>query len=170
MFKLGRLLVAVAIGFSLVGVSACSSSKSDDGSDSCNPGDQDGVVGGNDIVLVNVSDTGYAVGGVDSGSTEPNIAVENSSHVTLTLTNVGSKPHDMQIACIPTGLPAGCPAMSCFPDNASIPSLAPGASTTVSFTTPAVEGAYQFTSDVGDDSTTGADGGVTGLVGEFVLM
>ena len=149
-------------------VSACSS-KSDD-NDACNPGDQDGVVGGNNIVLVNVSDTGYAVGGVDSGSTEPNIAVENLAMVTLTLTNVGTTPHDLQIACIPTGSPAGCPTMSCFPANANIPSLAPGASATVSFTTPAVEGAYQFTSDVPGDSTTEADGGVTGLVGEFVLM
>jgi hypothetical protein len=158
---------AILIGLILAGATACSSSDSDD---KCNPGDADGVVGGNNIVLLNVSDTGFAVGGVTSGSTEPNISVQNLSNVTLTLTNVGTTPHDFHIACIPTGLPAGCPTMSCFPDNANIPSLAPGDSATVSFATPAVEGAYQFTSDEAGDTSTGADGGITGLVGEFVLM
>jgi hypothetical protein len=60
--------------------------------------------------------------------------------------------------------------MSCFPDDANIPTLQPGSSTTVMFTTPAVEGAYPFRSDFDGDTTTEADGGVSGLVGEFVLM
>jgi hypothetical protein len=154
----------------LLSVTAACSSKSEGNSDTCNPGDQDGMVGGDNIVLVNVSDTGYAVGGVDSGSTEPNISVQNFAHVTLTLTNVGTTPHSLRIACIPTELPQGCPTMSCFPDNASIPALDPGQSATVSFVTPAVEGAYPFTSDVAGDSTPEADGGELGLVGEFVLM
>jgi hypothetical protein len=155
--------------FGLLVASGCSSG---DNADSCTPDDQDGVVGGaaTVTVLLSVSDTGYAVGGVDSGSTEPNIAVQNLSNVTLTLTNVGTKPHGLHIACIPTGLPAGCPAMSCFPDNANIPALAPGDSATVTFTTPAVEGAYPFTSGDEGDAATGADGGVSDLVGEFVLM
>jgi hypothetical protein len=164
MFKLTWALVLV--GLVLASATACTSS--DDG-DACNPGDQDGVVGGSNVVLLNVSDTAFAVGGVDSGSTEPNIAVQNLSNVILTLTNVGTKPHDLQIDCIPTGLPANCPAMSCFPDNANIPPLAPGASTTATFATPAVEGAYRFVSDEDGDTSANA-GGVTGLVGEFVLM
>jgi CARDB protein len=163
--ELGKVLLV----FGLLFLGACSSNGSDD-SDSCNPDDRDGVVGGNQTVLVSVSDTDFAVGGVNSGSTERNIAVQNSSTVTLTLTNVGTKPHDLHIACIPTGLPANCPATSCFPDHANIPALTPGDSTTVTFVTPAEEGAYQFTSDVDGDTSIDADGGVTGLVGELVLM
>lgn len=162
-------LVTSLLLFGLLLANACSSKSGAD--DSCNPGDQDGVVGGNNVVLLSVSDTEFTVGGVDSGSTEPNIAVQNLSNVMLTLTNVGTKPHSLQLACIPSGLPATCALqMSCFPDNANIPPLAPGDSVTTSFTTPAVEGAYQFTSTVAGDSTVEADGGVAGLVGEFVLM
>lgn len=151
-------------------VSGCSSKGDDDG---CNPGDQDGVVGGTLTVLLSVSDTEYAVGGVDSGSMEPNIAAQNRSNVVLTLTNVGTTPHGMQIACIATGLPAVCPAMSCFPDSANIPPLALGESATVRFVTPAVEGAYRITDSASDTITSGeggADGSASGLVGEFVLM
>ena len=129
--------------------------------DSCQPDDQDGVVGGNNKVLLNVSDTGFAVGGVDSGSTQPNIAVQNTSNVTLTITNVGSKPHSFHVACRATDLPAGCPQMSCFPDEANVPAIAPGDRVTVMFSTPAVEGEYEFTSDEPGDEA---------LVGEFVLM
>jgi hypothetical protein len=154
----------------VLSATACSSS----GSDTCNPGDQDGVTGatsGTDVVLVSVNDTEFTVGGVDSGSTEPNIAVQNLTTVMLTLTNTGSQPHGMQIACIPTGLPAGCPTTSCFPGNADIPALAPGASVTTTYVTPAVEGTYQFTDPASDaDGGIPADGGVTGPVGEFVLM
>ncbi|HEY4160339.1 MAG TPA: hypothetical protein VGM29_19640, partial [Polyangiaceae bacterium] len=162
MFKLAR---ALAVGLVLAGAAACTSSR-DDGA-VCNPDDQDGVVGGNDVILLNVSDTAFAVGGLDSGSTEPNIAVQNLSNVTLTLTNVGTTPHGLYIACIQTGSPAGCPASSCFPDSANIPALAPGDSATVSFATPAVEGAYPFVSHEAYDAGTDADGGVSGLVGEF---
>jgi hypothetical protein len=163
--------IPVLLGLLLPSATGCSNSGSD--SDSCNPGDQDGVTGGTNVVLVNVSDTEFAVGGVDSGSTEPNIAVQNLSTVMLTLTNTGTKPHGMQIACIPTGLPAGCPSLSCFPGSANIPALAPGASVTTTYVTPAVEGAYQFTdpaSDADGGATGDADGGITGPVGEFVLM
>jgi hypothetical protein len=162
----------------------CSSGSSGNGANSCTPGDADGITGaGNYPVLVNVSDTGFAVGGVDSGSTESNITTQNIQTVTLTLTNVGTKPHDMVIECIPTGLPAGCAQTSCFPnpDDAGstpgsttlVPTLQPGASKAVMFVTPAVEGAYTFISDVPGDDThyDPADGGVTGnLVGEFNLM
>ncbi|HEX3777061.1 MAG TPA: hypothetical protein VHV51_21455 [Polyangiaceae bacterium] len=164
MLKLGKRLVLLGT-LTLI---ACSSKSSD----SCNPGDQDGVVGTGSsfTVLINVSDTEFAVGGIDSGSTEPNVPTQNLEPTTMTLTNTGTKPHDLKIACIPSGLPASCPAMSCFPDNANIPTLQPGESKTVMFTTPAVEGDYPFTSDLDGDTTIEPDGGVAGLVGEFVLM
>ena len=150
----------------LMWASACSSQSSS--SETCSAGDGDGVSGGNNIVLLNVSDTGFAVGGLDSGSSEPNIAVQNSSNVTLTLSNVGTRPHALTVKCIPSGSPAGCPALSCFPGGANIPALDPGQSATVTFKAPPVEGAYPFISDAPDDSAT--DGGMGTLVGEFVLM
>jgi hypothetical protein len=166
-------------GLALAGTSACSSDKSSTGGDggeggdndnSCNPGDADGLVGGTNTVKLSITDTTFAVGGVGSGSTQRNITVQNYATVNLTINNEGTKPHDFQIACIPTGLPAGCPTMSCFPDNASVPAIAPGDSVTVTFVTPAVEGTYQFISDEPGDTSTDKDGNVTGLVGAFVLM
>ena len=128
------------------------------------------MLGGNVTVLVSVSDTAFTVGGVNSGSTESNISLENSTNVTLTLTNTGTKPHDMTIACIPTELPAACMNQtSCFPLEANIATLMPGESKTVTFTAPVVEGIYQFVSDVDGDMTTDSSGTVTGLVGQFNL-
>ena len=158
------------LGFALALPTACSSDASDNGG-ACQADDQDGVLGGANTVLLNVSDTGFAVGGVDSGSTQSNITVENSSTVKLTITNVGTTPHSFVVGCIPSGLPASCNMpQSCFPDAAHIPPIDPGDKVTVSFTTPPVEGAYQFTSDVEGDTTTDKDGNVAGLVGEFNLM
>lgn len=149
--------------------SACSSDAKDDG-DSCEPDDQDGIVGGTTTVLLNVSDEGFAVGGVNSGSMQPNIAVQNTSTVKLTLTNVGTKPHSFHVECRPSELPEGCPQTSCFPDEASIPAVEPGEKVTVEFDTPAVEGEYRFTSTEEGDTTEDEDGELTGLVGQFVLM
>lgn len=164
-----RALISAAACPWFVAVMACSSNTN---GDSCTPSDQDGVLGGpNDsVVLVSVSDTAFSVGGVDSGSTARNIAIQNSSKVTLTLTNVGTKPHDLVIQCIPTGLPAGCPAISCFPKNANVPSVPPGQNATTTFTVPVFEGAYLFTSDEAGDTEKSPDGSLTGLVGEFVLI
>jgi len=176
-----RALAATCAGLVLA-LASCGSSSNND--DSCSTGDQDGVNGGSDTELVSVNDSGFAVGGVDSGSTEPNIAVQNLATVTLTLTNTGTRPHDLVIQCIPTGLPATCMnPTSCFPNVSDagsstlgavtlIPPLMPGESATVTFLAPVVEGVYNFISDVSGDSTTfEADGGVSGnLTGEFVLM
>ena len=126
----------------------------------CAP-DQDNVVGGNVTVLLSVSDTGFAVGGVNSGSTQRNIAVQNSSIVTLVVTNVGSRPHGFRVACISADLPTGCPPLSCFPNEASIAGLAPGESATTTFQAPLIEGAYPFGSDQPGDAE---------LVGQFVVM
>ena len=134
---------------------ACSNSTSGS-ADSCTPDDQDGVIGGTMAVLLTVSDDAFAVGGVDSGSTQRNITVQNATNVTLTLTNVGTKPHSFVVDCIKSDLPAGCPQKSCFPKAADIPPVDPGKSVTVKFTAPLVEGAYPFHSDVdGDDDLTG---------------
>ena len=156
-----RISNIILLGLGLSLTSACGSDAKDDGDDACLPDDQDGVVGGNHTVLLNVSDTGFAVGGVNSGSTQPNIAVQNNSNVKLTVTNVGTTPHSFHVACIPSDLPAQCPQMSCFPDAANIPAIAPGDSATVNFATPAVEGAYPFTSDEPGDEA---------LLGQFVVM
>ncbi len=148
-------------GLGLLLLLNCAAARSRTTTKAATPDDQDGIVGGNTKVLLNVSDTGYAVGGVKSGSTQPNISVQNSSSVTLTITNVGTTPHGFQIACIPTELPAGCPQQSCFADDTSIDAIEPGESVTITFDTPAVEGAYSFTSDpTGDEA----------LIGQFVLM
>jgi len=141
----------------LVNVAGCSGTSDEE---SCTPHDQDGVVGGRITVLLAVSDTTFAVGGVDSGSTQRNITLQNSSEVTLTLTNVGMSPHSFVLACIASELPAECPQTSCFPAEANIAPVEPGQSTTVMFSAPAVEGAYPFSSNVpGDDA----------LIGQFVL-
>jgi len=152
-------LSKIALVFGLMLTAACGSDAGDD--DNCAPDDADGIVGGINKVLLNVSDTGFAVGGVNSGSTQPNIAVQNTSTVKLTVTNVGTTPHSFQVACIPSELPAACPQTSCFPDAANIPAIAPGDSVTVEFKTPVVEGAYEFTSNEAGDEA---------LVGQFVLM
>ena len=139
----------------------------------CRPGDQDGVIGVHVTRLVSVNDDTFAVGGLpnaDSGlAPQRNITIQNLSTLTLTLTNVGTKPHDLVFHCIPSGLPAGCPATSCFPSSANVPTIAPGESATTRFTTPAVEGPYPFTSDEPGDSVEGANGTFTGLVGEITL-
>jgi hypothetical protein len=171
-------MAAGAAGFGLLLAAAgCSSSGGGDNGDSCTPGDNDSVAGGPFTALVNVSDTAYAVGGVDSGSTSPNVAFENLDMVTLTLTNVGTRPHDLVVQCIPSGLPAMCSLQtSCFPGSPAslagyitiVPSVDPGQSMTVMFKAPLVEGAYAFVSDAPGDSSP--DGGLSGPMGEFVLM
>jgi len=182
------LLAAGAIGL-LLGGAGCgndntgNSSQAVDNGGGCTPGDQDGVMGGNDVFLVNVSDTGFTVGGVDSGSTSNTIAAQNLDNITLTLTNTGTQPHDLVVECIPSGLPAACMTpTSCFPNPTDagsttsnaitlVPALQPGASQTVMFKAPLYEGVYTFISDVaGDDTTFESDGGASGnLWGQFVL-
>lgn len=144
----------------IVLLTACSAGSNSD-SETCQPNDQDGIVGSNVTVLLSVSDTGFAVGGVNSGSMQPNVAVQNTSTVKLTISNVGSRPHSFRVGCRPTELPASCPQMSCFPDTANVPALEPGERATVTFETPAVEGEYPFTSDEPGDEA---------LLGQFVLL
>jgi hypothetical protein len=157
-----------ALEFCLVVSVACDSP----GAATCNA-DADGVNGmnaGTVVIDLTVSDTAFSVGAPDSGSTEANITVQNLATVSLTMTNVGSTPHDFVVQCLPTPNPNGCPPESCFPASANLPALKPGASATATFMTPAHEGGYRFISDEPGDTQTSTDGGVTGLVGQFNLM
>ncbi len=136
---------------------ACGGDSNAGDQNGCTPYDQDGVIGGKRTVLVTVTDTAFSVGGVDSGSTERNIEIQNSTEVTLTVTNAGTKPHSFVVGCIPSGLPPGCSRTSCFPKAANIPPLDAGGSTTVEFVVPRVEGTYPVSSDVPGDEALAAE-------------
>jgi hypothetical protein len=163
-----RILLAGTCLVLVFGAARCSNNNSGSG-DPCKK-DLNGVSGGSQVIDLTVDDTAFSVGAADSGSMQPNITVENSAIVTLTMVNVGAKPHDWVVQCQPTPNSLGCPMQSCFPPDADIPLLEPGASTTTIFVAPFNEGPYLFTSDVDGDTQTSPDGSVTGLVGEFVLL
>jgi hypothetical protein len=78
------------------------------------------------------------------------LKAQNSGKMTVTLTNVGSKPHGFSVQCLP--LNAGCTA--CFPPEAKVASLAPGERKTLSFVAPDHEGIYTISSDVPGDTFT----------------
>ncbi len=131
--------------------------------------DQNGVQGGRQVIQLTVSDTAFTVGAADGGPGEPNITVENSATLTLTMSNIGTRPHNFAVQCLATPNASGCSMQSCFPPDAGIPALPPGASATTVFVAPRHEGTYLFVSDLPGD-TQSTDGGVTGLVGQFVLQ
>jgi hypothetical protein len=138
---------------------------SDDGGDDdsgspCAPPDSDGINGGCYAFDLTVDDTTFS----------PIILkAQNLGQVTLHLTNMGTKPHDFVVGCIPVSYP-GCPSSTCFPSAADIAPVAPGATATATFTVPNPEGIYTFRSDVAGDSTLEADGGMNGLWGQFVVQ
>jgi hypothetical protein len=118
--------------------------------------DSNGLSGGDYTFVLTVDDSGFSKQILQS---------ENLAQVTLTLTNMGTKPHGFQVECIATSAPAGCLPRSCFPDGSAIPPLGPGASATVVFDTPSAEGIYAF------ESSEPGDGAVSGLNdGQFILM
>jgi hypothetical protein len=144
----------VLLGFALFHCSG-SSTGGGGGGGSCLD-DSNGLTGGDYTFVLTVDDTGFS---------KQILQTENLAQVTLTLTNMGTKPHGFAIASIPTSAPAGCPQMSSFPDGSTVAPLAPGASTTVTFDTPSTEGIYTFKSSASDDST------VSGLNdGQFIVM
>jgi hypothetical protein len=107
----------------------------------------------------------------DTGFSKLLLATQNDAQATLTLTNNGTTPHGFKVGCTSVApaypdLPAGCRTTTCFPDNASIPPLAPGASATIIFDTPNPDGLiYPFTSN------EPADSAVAGLTtGQWSLM
>jgi hypothetical protein len=138
-----RLAASLALCLLVIGAAACGESN-DTGS--CAPDDFDGRVGGKYAFRVSVSDTEFA----------PKIlTTQNLSHVTLTLTNSGTTPHGLGIDCLPTPNGNGCPAESCFPAEATIAGVDPGATQSVEFDVPNPEGIYTFRSPVTGDTQTG---------------
>jgi hypothetical protein len=155
-----RNAMLVGGGLAMLGCSSRSSSGSGDGG-SCFP-DGDGISGGYDTFVVMVDDTGFSKNLLNT---------QNDARVTLTLTNMGTKPHGFTVGCTSVAaaypdLPAGCPTMVCFPSEATMPPLAPAASSTVMFSTPTVDGViYPF------KSTEPSDSSVPGLNnGQWSLM
>jgi hypothetical protein len=122
----------------------------------CYP-DNDGINGGDYTFILTVDDTGFS---------KNILATQNDAQATIKITNSGTKPHGFQVGCTSVlaaypMLPKGCPASACFPANASITPLAPGATTTITFDTPTPDGLiYPFRSDVaGDENVPGLNNG-----------
>ena len=139
----------------LCGLVACSSSDDDDDDDdnSCVPDDADGIANVDITVALAVDDAAFAPAVVKT---------QNSSVITLTLTNNGTRPHGFSVDCYPTPNQRGCPAEVCFPSEATVAPIAPGASATVKFTTPAYEAIYTYRSTAEGDSAL--------ATGQFILQ
>lgn len=124
---------------------ACTSSTTGGG---CFP-DNDGLTGGSYTFVLTVDDAGFS---------KNLLASQNDAQATVTLTNNGTTPHGFAVGCVGVtssypNLPAGCPSTVCFPAAAAIAPLAPGASATITFDTPAPDGLiYPFTSNEPNDS------------------
>jgi hypothetical protein len=117
-----------------------------DGGGACIAGDQDGVMGGMLAFDLAVTDTGFM----------PLILkAENGTNVTLTLKNMGTRPHGFAVQCLPTPNNNGCPTTSCFPNGAMIAPIPPGGTATATFRAPAVEGMYSFGSNAPCDAAIG---------------
>ena len=137
----------VLLASALLGLTGCGS---DDAVDACALEDQDGIIGGTDVFVLRVDETGF----------DPVIlTAQNQSDVTLTLENEGSSPAGFVVDCLPTPDQDGCAQESCFPAAARIEPIAPGASATVEFQLPAVEGEYVYRALDGD-----------GRAGQFILQ
>lgn len=132
---------------------ACSGDDDDDDESSCVPDDADGIANVDIKVELKVFDDRF----------EPAIVkTQNMSNVTLVLTNNGTRPHGFSIDCYPTPNARACPPQVCFPNEATIAPIAPGASATVAFPTPAYEAIYTYRST--------ADGDTALTTGQFILQ
>ena len=120
--------------------------------DACTPDDADGVISepANPELIV-----------TDSEFMPKIVTTQNSSAIKLKLTNEGSTPHGFVVDCLATPNTDGCPTNSCFPSEAKIQPLEPGADATIMFDSPLVEGIYTFRSDVAGDND---------LKGQFVIQ
>jgi hypothetical protein len=94
-------------------------------------GDQDGIVGGDFTFIVKADESAFS---------PAVLKVQNSANVTVTLQSVGTKPHGFRIDSI---------------DAATIAPVAPGASATVKFMSPAREAIYAITSSASGDALQG---------------
>ena len=128
---------------------ACSSS--DD--KACTPNDADGIIDQPENPRLTVSDTEFV----------PKIVTaQNTSTITLTLVNEGTRRHGFVVDCKKTPNDDGCPTQSCFPSAAAIPPIDPGTELTVEFESPLVEGIYDFHSDQPEDAELEA--------GQFIIQ
>jgi hypothetical protein len=115
--------------------------------------DNDGINGGDYTFVITVDDTRFS---------KTIINTQNDAKATVKLTNNGTKPHGFKVGCVSDlssypNLPAGCPTTVCFPSNAEIAPLAPGASATIVIDTPTPDGLiYPFTSNDPDDKDVAA--------------
>jgi hypothetical protein len=105
-----------------------------------------GGLGGSDSDGISGGDAGFALTVTDEAFSPVILKTQNLANVTLTLTNAGTKPHDLVVDCM---------GSACFPDAASIPPLAPDATASTHFVAPYTEGIYVFRSDLPGDTQTG---------------
>ncbi len=137
--------------------SSAASALGNGGDDACYP-DNDGVNNMGQTIDVVVDDTGFYSSDVDAGM-KLVISTQNASPVTLTLTNMGTRPHGFEVACtsvLPAypDLPSGCSSTACFPSTSTIAPIAAGATATVTFETPVPDNLlYPFKSSEPSDST-----------------
>jgi hypothetical protein len=120
--------------------------------------DSDGINGGDYTFDLTVDDTAFS---------KTILTTENDARATVTLTNTGTKPHGFEVGCVDyPDPPPGCTPKVCFPADATIAPLAPGASATITFDTPTADGViYPFKSSEPNDSS------VPGLNdGQWTLM
>ena len=164
-------LTAFALAHCSSASSGGNSSSGDDGGE-CYP-DNDGVNNVPQTIDLVVDDTGFYAGSPDSGADtdagmKTVITTQNSSTVTFTLTNRGTKEHGFEVECtsvLPAypSLPQGCSSTACFPSSSTIAPLAPGASKTVTFITPAPDNLnYPFKSNAPGDANVPALNGSDG--------
>jgi hypothetical protein len=149
----------VACGLPLACSSSSSSASPDGGS--CFP-DGDGMSGGFNTFALTVDDSGFSKNVLNT---------QNDASITLTLTNMGTKPHGFTVGCTSVtpaypSLPAGCPSMACFPAAATIAPIAPGTTATITFSTPTPDNLiFPFSSDApGDASVPGLNAGQWSLM------
>jgi hypothetical protein len=157
--------------FASVALLHCSPSSAGSSADggNCFP-DNDGVNNVPETIDVVVDDTGFYAGSPDSGADtdagmKTVITTQNSSTVTFTLTNRGTKEHGFEVGCTSVlsaypDLPSGCPSKVCFPANATVAPIGPGASKTITFVTPVPDNLlYPFKSSApGDANVPGLNG------------
>jgi hypothetical protein len=141
-------------------VAGCGGNDSDgSGDDKCAPDDADGLTGGDAAFELDVFDDRF----------DPMIlTAQDRTKITLTLHNMGTKPHDFVTDCVPTPNQDGCPMTSCFPMSAKIAPLGPGESAKATFVVPIVEGIYYYHSDVAGDVSGACAAGVSGC-GQFIV-
>lgn len=143
--------------FAVAALSSCGSPADDQ--DKCLPDDADGIVGGDAVFELTVDDAGFA---------PAILAAQNRTNVSLTLHNAGTRAHDFVIDCMPTPNDLGCPATSCFPPEAAISSVAPGASGSTTFVVPNPEGIYYYHSSLSGDAPPACSAGASGC-GQFII-